>query len=250
MEYSKALRDANAMNAFRTKLLNIFAEVDTKVWMTYEQASALLRDKDIRDYGGRPACMVAFDLSVHDDFSAVAYQIYESSIKGFHTHVDYYFPEGALAAHPNRELYTAWAKAGHLKLCEGNVIDYTRIVNDILEANRHLTILNIGYDTYKSLTCVNLLRAAIGYNRAGKVLRPVPQTYGHFTASVDSFQYGALTGHETMNNNPINVFCITNAVIDVDRLENKKPVKRNPDLKIDGLICTLMCHWLFNNYEH
>ena len=53
-----------------------------------------------------------------------------------------------------------------------------------------------------------------------------------------------------MNNNPINVFCITNAVIDVDRLENKKPVKRNPDLKIDGLICTLMCHWLYNNYEH
>lgn len=250
MEYSKALRDPNAMNAFRTKLLNIFAEVDSKVWMTYEQASALLRDKDIRDYDGRPACMVAFDLSVHDDFSAVAYQIYEASIKGFHTHVDYYFPEGALASHPNRELYTAWAKAGHLKLCEGNVIDYKLIVNDILEANRHVTILNIGYDSYKSLTCVNLLRAAIGYNRAGKVLRPVPQTYGHFTASVDSFQYGALTGHETMNNNPINVFCIANAVIDVDRLENKKPVKRNPDLKIDGLICTLMCHWLYNNYEH
>jgi phage terminase large subunit-like protein len=123
------------------------------------------------------------------------------------------------------------------------------IVNDILVANKYVQILNIGYDAYKSLTCVNLLRAAIGFNRAEKILRAVPQTYGHFTASVDSFQYGALTGKETMNNNPINTFCITNAVIDVDRMENKKPVKRSPDLKIDGLVCTLMGHWLFNNWE-
>ena len=56
-----------------------------------------------------------------------------------------------------------------------------------------------------------------------------------------------------MNNNPINVFCITNAVIDVDRMMNKKPVQRNAGsgsspLKIDGLIVTLMAHWLFNNW--
>ena len=249
MEYAKALRDANAMNAFRTKLLNIFAEVDTKVWLTYQQANALLRDVSLQDWKGRPPCMVAFDLSIRDDFSAVAYQIYDKVTRSFHTHIDYYFPEGALSAHHNRELYTLWAEQGFLKLCEGDVIDYKMIVADILSANKYVQIMNIGYDNYKSLTCVNMLRAAVGYNRAEKILRPVPQTYGHFTSSVDSFQYGALTGKETMNNNPINVFCCTNAVIDIDRMQNKKPVKRNPDLKIDGLICTLMCHWLYNNYE-
>ena len=249
MEYAKALRDANAMNAFRTKLLNVFAEVDTKVWISYKQANSLLRDIKLEEWRGRPPCMVAFDLSIRDDFSAVAYQIFDKQTRSFHTHVDYYFPEGALAAHHNRELYTIWVEQGYMKLCEGNVIDYKMIVSDILAANKFVQIMNIGYDNYKSLTCVNMLRAAIGFNRAEKVLRPVPQTYGHFTASVDSFQYGALTGKETMNNNPINVFCCTNALIDVDRMENKKPVKRSPDLKIDGLICTLMCHWLFNNYE-
>lgn len=247
--YEEALLDPNEMLAFRTKLLNIFAEVETKVWMTYQQANALLRDLPLQSWQGRPPAMVAFDLSVRDDFSTVAYQIYDRDNKTFHTHVDYYFPEGALASHHNRELYTMWAKNGHLKLCKGDVIDYAQIVNDILSANEYIQIINIGYDAYKSLTCVNMLRAAIGYDRADKVLRAVPQTYGHYTASVDSFQYGALTGKETMNNNPINVFCITNAVIDVDRMENKKPVKRSPDLKIDGIICTLMCHWLFNNWE-
>lgn len=248
MEYAKALRDANAMNAFRTKLLNVFAEVDTKVWMSYQQANDLLRDIPLESIKGRPPCMVAFDLSVRDDFSAVAYQIYDRKSKSFHTHIDYYFPEGALSSHPNRELYTNWAENGHLKLCDGDVINYTQIVNDIIAANRYVKIINIGYDSYKSLTCVNMLRAAIG-PQSDKVLRAVPQTYGHYTASVDSFQYGALTGRETMNNNPINTFCITNAIIDVDRMENKKPVKRSHDLKIDGLVCTLMAHWLYNNWE-
>lgn len=255
--YQDALLDPSEMLAFRTKLLNIFAEAENKVWMTYQQANDLLRDRPLQSWVGRPPAMVAFDLSVRDDFSAVAYQIYDAKNKAFHTHVDYYFPEGALPSHPNRELYTQWAKDGHLKLCKGEVIDYAQIVNDILAANEYISIMNIGYDAYKALTCVNLLRAAIGYDRAEKILRPVPQTYAHYTASVDSFQYGALTGKETLNNNPINVFCITNAVIDVDRMQNKKPVKRggafggtaDQTAKIDGLVVTLSCHWLFNNWE-
>ena len=248
MEYAKALRDANAMNAFRTKLLNIFAEVDTNVWMTYQQANDLQRDITLQDMRGRPPCMVAFDLSVRDDFSAVAYQIYDKRNKSFHTHIDYYFPEGALPSHPNRELYTRWAEDGHLKLCEGEVIDYAQIVNDIITANKLVKIINIGYDAYKSLVCVNMLRSAIGPN-ADRVLRPVPQTYAHFTASVDSFQYGALTGKETINRNPINVFCITNAMIDVDRMGNKKPIKRAPSLKVEGIQLILFNHWLYNNWE-
>lgn len=247
--YQEALLDPNEMMAFRTKLLNIFAEVNTKVWMTYQQANDLLRDRPLSSWEGRPDAMVAFDLSICDDFSTVAYQVYDKVNRAFHTHVDYYFPEGALESHPNRELYTMWARNGHLKLCKGEVIDYAQIVNDILAANEYITIVNIGYDAYKALTCVNMLRVAIPNGRAEKVLRAVPQTYAHYTASVDSFQYGALTGKETMNNNPINVYCITNAVIDVDRMMNKKPIKRAPNLKVDGIICTLMCHWLFNNWE-
>lgn len=247
--YQDALLSPNEMLDFRTKLLNIFVEAETKVWMTYQQANDLLRDLPLQSWQGRPPAMVSIDLSVRDDFSAVAYQIYDKKNKSFHTHIDYYFPEGALESHPNRELYTRWAADGHLKLCKGEVIDYAQIVNDILAADQYIQIMNIGYDAYKALTCVNMLRAALPMGRADKVLKAVPQTYAHFTASVDSFQYGALIGKETVNNNPINVFCITNAVIDVDRMNNKKPIKRAPNLKIEGIILILMNHYLFNNWE-
>ena len=43
-----------------------------------------------------------------------------------------------------------------------------------------------------------------------------------------------------INNNPINIFCLTNCVIDEDILENKKPVKASQYRKIDGAITMLM----------
>lgn len=63
---------------------------------------------------GRPDCAVAFDLSVHDDFSAVSYTVYLSGTKQFYTHTDYYFPEGALKGHPNEQLYRLWNEKGIL----------------------------------------------------------------------------------------------------------------------------------------
>lgn len=94
--------------------------------------------------------MVAVDLSVCDDFSSVSYNIYLPEIKMFHIHNDYYFPRKMLISHPNRELYERWAADGYLRLCDGNVIDYRMIVNDINARNREsVRILNIGYDPYK-----------------------------------------------------------------------------------------------------
>ena len=50
------------------------------------------------------------------------------------------------------------------------------------------------------------------------------------------------------NANPINAFCFDNAVVDEDRLENKKPIKRSAAKKIDGVITALMTMGEFNNY--
>lgn len=81
------------------------------------------------------------------------------------------------------------------------------------------------------------------------VLRGVKQTYGNFTAPVESFEHGVKTGHIFINRNPINAFCFGNAILDTDNLGNSKPVKRARYQKIDGLITMLMCLRLFIDYE-
>ena len=246
-EYRKAQMTAEDMLTFRTKLLNLFVQDEAKVWFTSGEIEAMCKDdNDLKTLKNRPDAMVAVDLSVCDDFSSVSYNIYLPEIKMFHIHNDYYFPRKMLISHPNRELYERWAADGYLRLCDGNVIDYRMIVNDINARNREsIRILNIGYDPYKSMEFVNMM----GASGAKKVLQPIKQTYGTFTSPVESFEIAARTGRVTFNYNPINWYCFGNAVIDEDRLENRKPIKKSQNAKLDGAVTSVMTFYLYNNFR-
>ena len=245
-EYRTAMRDgAEAMLAFRTKLLNIYAENEQRAWISATLARSVMRPVNLSHITGRPDGMVAIDLSESDDFSAVTTGIYSPQAKAFTFHTAYFFPREALTNHPNERLYRTWAEAGHLTLTPGSVIDYRTIVDYIGQVNTHIRILQIGYDPWKSQEVINMI-AATG---ARGVLRPVKQTYGTFTAPCQSFEHGIKTGHITINQNPINAYCFGNAVLDTDNLDNTKPVKRARYQKIDGVITMLMALRLFMDYE-
>ena len=237
-EWENAQLSAENMLAFRTKLLNVFTINDEKTWFSHEKAQELVGNFSIDNVQGRPDCAVAFDLSVHDDFSAVSYTVYLSTTKSFYTHTDYYFPEGALRKHPNEQLYRLWHEKGYLKLCKGKKIDTALITEDILRRSKLVNIVRIGYDAYKAQELTSILKSVGARN----VLTPFSQTYGNFNLPVESFEMLAWSEPPKimMNNNPINTFCLENCVIDSDNLENKKPIKLSQYRKIDGTITMLM----------
>ena len=245
-EYKNAVRNGSeAMLAFRTKLLNLYAENEQRSWISSTLARHISKPMAIDGIKGRPDAMVAIDLSESDDFSAVTMGMYDAGQKNFYFHTAYFFPAGALPGHPNEKLYRTWAEKGFLILTDGDVIDYRKIVEYVLWLNQFVRILGIGYDPWKSQEVINMLAAS----GAGNVIKGIRQTYGTFTAPVESFEHGAKTGHIFINDNPINAYCFGNAVLDSDRLENCKPVKRKQTQKIDGVITTLMCMRLFIDYE-
>ena len=245
-EYKNAVRNGSeAMLAFRTKLLNLYAENEQRSWISSTLARHISKPMAIDGIKGRPDAMVAIDLSESDDFSALTMGMYDTEQKNFYFHTAYFFPAGALPGHPNEKLYRTWAERGFLILTDGDVIDYRRIVEYVLWLNQFVRILGIGYDPWKSQEVINMLAAS----GAGNVIKGIRQTYGTFTAPVESFEHGAKTGHIFINDNPINAYCFGNAVLDSDRLENCKPVKRKQTQKIDGVITTLMCMRLFIDYE-
>lgn len=246
-EWEKAQFSAENLLAFRTKLLNVFTINTEKTWFTYEKAKELVGNFSIDAVAGRPSCAVAFDLSVRDDFSAVTYTLYASESKRFYAHTDYYFPAGSLQGHPNAELYKLWNKQGYLTFCEGDKIDVRRIADDIIRRAKKLNIIRIGYDAWKAKDLVNILASTGGQG----VLKPYSQTYGSFNLPVESFEMLAYDTPPriTINNNPINIFCLTNCVIDEDNLENKKPVKISQNRKIDGAVTLLMTLGLLYSYE-
>lgn len=243
--YQKALFSAPDALEFRTKLLNIFAVDATKTWIEAKQIVELFKDIKIEAIKSHPPAMVAVDLSIRDDFSSVTYNLYATDSGSFHSITDYYLPEGTLFNHPNRELYRGWADAGYLMLCKGEIIDYQQIADDIFRRAGYLQILGIGYDPYKSAEFVNLLSAAAGSD----YVTPIKQTYGTFTSPVESFEMALYRKKITFDPNPITPYCFSNAVIDEDRLGNKKPIKRLHNLKIDSTITNLMTFHLFNNYK-
>lgn len=245
-EYKSARRKgAEAMLAFRTKLLNVYTEDERKSWISSKLARHISRHIDIMHLEGRPDAMLSIDLSESDDLSAVTTGFYQRHGSSFWFHTAYFFPEGALADHPNERLLRAWAAAGHLRLTPGEVLDHRAIVEYVLEVNRHVRILGIGYDPWHSPDVVNMLSSS----GASNVLTPVRQTYGYFTAPVEAFEHRAKTGHLFINDNPINWYCFGNAVLDYDNIGNFKPIKRTAAGKIDGVITKLMCMRLFLDYE-
>ena len=251
-EYEKAQLTAGEMKTFRNKLLNIFARDERQMWLersTIERAFCPVPLELLR--GARAMCAV--DLSVRDDFSAVTFLLYtpsrvpegRSTVCPFHAITHYFFPRGQLDRHVNRELYRRWVEAGHLTLCDGDSIDYPQIVDLILR--QPFATLKIGYDPYKALEFTNLLLATPGVGKAN--LEAIPQSNGSFNTAVDSFELALSRDQLTFDPNPITAYCFANAVIDSDRLENRKPIKANPTEKIDGAITCLMGFWLFNHYR-
>lgn len=237
-QWSKAQRSADNMKNFRTKLLNIFETATGKSWITGKEISSCYRTLDITKLKQIPVCYVGVDLSVDNDFSAVSYYIYLQDEHKGHVITDFYFPEGRLKRHPNREIYKRWAEKGYLKLCKGNIIDYDQIVNDILAHGRYMNIRKIAYDPNKAKEFQNIIKATGGE----PYLYPYKQTNYYFTIPVQAIPRMMEQHVLTYDKNPITAYCFDNAVLYIDGMGNAKPMKKseNGNTKIDACITVAM----------
>lgn len=249
-EYDKAQRSHENMVAFRTKLLNVFVCGTTKSWITSDEVWRRFRDWNIAKHSIYDKMLYAtcsFDLSIRDDFSCVTYLVRLPDEHAMHSHTDYYLPRATLARHANSELYRKWAAEGHLKIIEGEVIDYNVIAQDILSRNQQVALTAIGYDAYRNAEVVNVLRNA----GAAQILKAIPQVRSAFTAPTDIMELAIAKKKITFSPNPITAWCFENAVVDEDNNGNRKPMKKyhaSPN-KIDGVITNLMCIKLWNERE-
>lgn len=234
--WAKAQVSADGMRAFRTKLLNVFETGTARTWITGGQIREHTAAVDLAGPGEMPECEVAVDLSVRDDFSAVSYYLYLRRERRAHIITDYYLPQRTLETHPNRELYQRWVDAGWMRVCGEETIDYRQIATDIFKAGRTRRILQIGFDPNRAQTFRNTIEAMGGK----RYLTEYKQTNYYFTRAVEAVEELLFNGKLTFDPNPINAYCFDNAVLDVDRMENRKPMKRSANLKIDGCVTATM----------
>ena len=243
-EYQKALMRADDMLDFKTKLLNVFTLPQTQIWINSKVVERNTQHFEFNMLQSRPNAMVSVDLSVKDDFSCVCYALYDSINKRFVFKNYYYIPKQTIENHPNSEMYKELVKSGHLIICGNEVIDYKQIANDIIANARYVNILQIGYDAYRSKEFINIIKAS-----GIKCTVPYSQTYANFTSPVEAFEMAVYQDRLKFDDNPLNLYCINNVAIDTDKMENKKPMKKTHNAKIDGAITMLMCMGMFSNYK-
>jgi len=243
-EYQKALMSADDMMEFKTKLLNVFTKNATEIWIDKSVIEKNTEHFDFSMLKARPQAMVSVDLSVKDDFSCVCYALYDSINKRFVFKNQYYIPKQTAENHPNRAMYKELIDKGYLIVCGEEVIDYKQIASDIIANSKYVNILQIGYDAYRSKEFINIIKTA-----GIKCAIPYSQTYSNFTSPVESFELAVYEGRLKFDDNPLNSYCIYNVMIDEDKMQNKKPIKKSRNDKIDGAICILMCLGMFQNYK-
>lgn len=245
-EYQKALLSADDMVNFKTKLLNVFCLPQAQVWVDRKVIERNTKHLDFSKLQSRPQCMVAVDLSVKDDMSAVTYALYDSINHRFYFKNDYYIPKNTVSNHPNKEMYKSLVEQGYLKICGEDVIEYSQIANDIINNAKYVNILQLGYDSFKSKEFVNIMRAS-----GLKNLKAVSQTYGSFTSAVDSFEIAVYKNGFQFDDNPLIIYNFSNCAIDVDNMGNRKPLKIGgaaSTRKIDGAITILMTIKMFTEF--
>lgn len=235
--WKRAQISVGNMRDFRTKLLNVFDTDTGQTWISGQMVRDHMRRTDMEMIRRkRMACEVGVDLSVRDDFSAVSYLFYDADRQSAHLLTHYYLPRKTIETHPNRALYKRWVDGGWLRICGEETLDARQVAHDIWEMGGFCVIRGIGFDPNRAQTFQNELMAMGGQ----KYMKAYKQTNYYFTKAVEATEELLFNGKLTFDDNPINAYCYDNAVLDVDKMENKKPMKKSANLKIDGCVTATM----------
>ncbi|MBO4786400.1 MAG: hypothetical protein J5510_04965 [Prevotella sp.] len=201
---------------------------------------------------------VGMDFSMGDDLYAHGYLGVNVKTGDLLADLDAWITQETLEKISIRPLYERWIADGWLHVCPGGVIDTEVPVKRIIDLHESgVNIMRIGFDPYRSPDPVNMLKAwvySLG-NQPDEYIVPISQTLANYNQPTE--QLTAIVKHPQgmlrFSPNPLWPYCFGCAVLDKDtRMENKKPVKRNPGsdaCKVDPIQALLSAWICWNHVE-
>ena len=180
------------------------------------------------------------DLSITTDLTAAKVIFMVPNDPNIYVLQMYWLPEDLLElrAHEDKIPYDTWHNMGLLRTTPGNQVHPKYVTEWFLEVQRDYGIYlpYIGYDSWSSKYWVEEMAGYFG--KAAMI----PVIQGKKTLSSPMHSLGAeLTAKRVIyNNNPIDKWCLSNTVVDIDKNANIQPSKgKNQRLRIDGTAALL-----------
>ena len=136
--------------------------------------------------------------------------------------------EGAVDAEQRDHVpYRDWARAGFLRLCEGDMIDFNEVEEAVREAAETYDLRCLGVDPYLSRTLTQRLTAS------GLEVIEIPQTMMSMSPAMKELER-LIRGHEMLHEHKTCArSCFSNVRCAVDGNENMKPMKNKSTGRID-----------------
>ena len=214
----------------KTKNFNIWCDAET-VWIPEHYILESSADINIDDFKGME-CYAGIDLASTSDLASACFMF--PTDEKIYFKMKYYLPEAALQEKRFKLLYGEWRRRGLITITPGNVTDYDFILNDLMDIDRKVPLMKIGYDNWNSTQFV------INATEKGLPMEPVSQSIGNFNRPTKEMERLILSGKAVIDNNVINRHCFRNVVLVRDNNGNVKPSKQFEEKKIDGVISGLM----------
>ncbi len=236
-QFARALTTPAYENTFRNLHLNQWTAQASRwlpMLMWHKSGERIDRSALV----GRP-CFGGLDLSTSRDLTALVL-LFPPLSPGERWQVlcEFWLPEERVAGGIDRDPapYAEWARAGHLHLTEGNVVDYAAVRARVRELSREFDLVELGYDPYNA---EQLCNQQLG-GEDGLVVRPVRQGYLTLSPAAKELERMLLAGSLNHGINPVLTWCADNVSVRTDPAGNIKPDKSTSRGRIDGVVALVI----------
>lgn len=232
--FKEALLVPGLQNTFKRLHLNMWTSQDVR-WIDMALWDAC-REPEALPLAGRK-CYGGLDLASTNDMAAFALVFPpEEAGEPFRVRVWYWIPGDNLHERVRRDRvdYDLWGQQGLVTATPGNVIDYGRILDDIVLLGDAYNIQEVAFDRWGATQVSQQLEAA-GFSMVA---------FGQGMASMarPTREFGRLVASRGISHdgNRVLRWNVDNVTVESDAAGNIKPSKKKSREKIDGLVAAIM----------
>ena len=194
-------------------------------------------------------CLGAVDLSETTDLTCAKVLLMKPEDNTKYIHTMYFIPEGKLEDSDDRNAgakYKEWAGAGLITITEGYDIDLSRVADWFysLYKDYGIKLWKCGYDQKFAKDFLNRMEY-YGWSKAGEEMIMILQNAQTLSNAIKLLEADFTHQLVNYNDNDVDKWCLKNACLKVNDLQQCLIVKSEPAKRIDGAVCKAILYEVY-----
>ena len=194
-------------------------------------------------------CLGAVDMSETTDLTSAKVLLMRPEDNTKYIHTMYFIPESKLEDSDDRNAgakYAEWAKAGLITITEGNDIDLSRVADWFysLYKEHNIKLWKCGYDQRFAKDFLSRMEF-YGWTRANEELVMILQNAQTLSNAIKLLEADFTHRLVNFNDNDVDKWCLKNACLQVNNLQQCLIVKSKPSMRIDGAVCKSILYEMY-----